>query len=89
MGRRAKNKQAPPQPYEANVQKEPSKKLGKRKAQSGDLEHLITRPPKKSKDIQSKVKYSLTKPRKQDSKRRVSNGWEDVDDGDDLHTEQM
>ena len=89
MGRRAKNKQGPPQPYEVNVQKEPLKKLGKRKAQTGDSEHLIARPFKKSKDIQSKAKYSLSEPRKQDRKRHISNGWEDVDDGNDLHTERM
>lgn len=88
MGRRAKNKQGPPQPYEANVQKEPSKKLGKRKAQP-DSDHLIARPPKKSKDIQSEVKHSLSKPRKKNHKIRISNGWEDVDDDDDLHTERM
>lgn len=90
MGRRAKSKQGAPLPYEPNVQKEPSKKLGKRKAQSGDLEHPIA---KKSK---SKVKYSGSEPRQQDRKKHISvspsdeetslGGWEDVEN---LHTERM
>ncbi len=94
MGRRAKSKQGAPLPYEPNVQKEPSKKLGKRKAQSGDLEHSIARPLKKSK---SKVKkYLGSEPRQQDRKKHISvsssdeetsrDGWEDVEK---LHTERM
>ena len=93
MGRRAKSKQGAPLPYEPNVQKEPSKKLGKRKAQSGDLEHSIARPLKKTK---SKVKYLGPEPRQQDSKKHIAvsssdeetsrDGWEDVEN---LHTERM
>jgi 25S rRNA (cytosine2870-C5)-methyltransferase len=99
MGRRAKNKQGPPQPYEANVRREPAKNLGKRKAKPDDLEHSIARPPKKSKDIQSTAKYSRSEPRKRDSKRRIPkpssdeeasfDGWEDVEDGDDSNTKRM
>src|SRR6266576_3403398 len=62
--RRAKNKQGVPLPYESNIQKI-RQKLGKRKVQSGDLEHSISRPLKKFK---SKAKYSGSEPRQQDCK---------------------
>ena len=47
MGRRAKNKQAPPEPLEPKIS---SKKLGKRKADDEDSK-LSHRPAKKIKDV--------------------------------------
>ncbi|KAJ7774721.1 NOL1/NOP2/sun family RNA met [Mycena metata] len=62
MGRRAKNKQAPPEPLDKKEYSSP-KKLGKRKADNVDLEDK-PRPAKKSKDSASaKSKSNRPKPK--------------------------
>ncbi|KAF8212344.1 hypothetical protein K438DRAFT_1239349 [Mycena galopus ATCC 62051] len=83
MGRRAKNKQAPPEPLDKKEYTSP-KKLGKRKAE--DLDDK-PRPAKKSKDSvsaksKSKSKPSKTGPRVKfgDDDANSSDGWEDVQD---------
>lgn len=81
MGRRAKNKQAPPEPLDRKEYSSP-KKLGKRKAE--DLDDK-PRPAKKSKDsasAKSKSKPSKTGPRVKftEDDANSSEGWEDVQD---------
>ncbi|KAJ7940735.1 NOL1/NOP2/sun family RNA met [Mycena leptocephala] len=82
MGRRAKHKQAPPEPLEKKEYSSP-KKLGKRKAE--DLDDK-PRPAKKSKESASakskpKPKSSKTGPRvKFADDANSSDGWEDVQD---------
>jgi hypothetical protein len=62
MGRRAKNKQAPPTPFELkeNNTKPSPQKLGKRKV----AEEEISRPAKKVKETESKI---TTKPKHKSS----------------------
>ncbi|KAJ7470665.1 NOL1/NOP2/sun family RNA met [Mycena latifolia] len=84
MGRRAKNKQAPPEPLDKKVFTSP-KKLGKRKADAvADLDDDKPRPAKKSKDSGSKnfkPKSSKAGPRvKFADDANSSDGWEDVQD---------
>ncbi|KAJ7710012.1 NOL1/NOP2/sun family-domain-containing protein [Mycena rosella] len=85
MGRRAKNKQAPPEPLDKKVFTSP-KKLGKRKAEAvADLDDK-PRPAKKSKDSgssKSKQKSSKNGPKvKFADDANSSDGWEGVaDDG--------
>lgn len=89
MGRRAKNKQAAPEPLEP----EPWK-LGKRKAEQ---DKTSSRPAKKAKDLEGKSrpksvkKAAEDKPKKskpskpsksKDSDEESAEGWEDVDDVD-------
>ncbi len=82
MGRRAKHKQAPPEPLEKKEYSSP-KKLGKRKAE--DLDDK-PRPAKKSKESAStkskpKPKSSKTGPRvKFADDANSSDDWEDVQD---------
>ncbi|KAJ7098020.1 NOL1/NOP2/sun family RNA met [Mycena belliarum] len=78
MGRRAKNKQAPPEPLEKKVFLSP-KKLGKRKAEAAvDLDDK-PRPAKKSKDsIKSKARTGLKARFADDASS--SDGWEGVQD---------
>ncbi|KAJ7285949.1 NOL1/NOP2/sun family RNA met [Mycena rebaudengoi] len=86
MGRRAKNKQAPPEPLEKKEWTSP-KKLGKRKAETvTDLDDKA-RPTKKSRDStgnvksKSKPKSSKATPRvKQNADDGSSDGWEGVQD---------
>ncbi|KAJ6496581.1 NOL1/NOP2/sun family RNA met [Mycena vitilis] len=84
MGRRAKNKQASPEPFEKKQYTSP-KKLGKRKADAAaDLDDK-PRPAKKSKDSSTKSKSQL-KSSKSGSRVKFaddansSDGWEDVQD---------
>ena len=95
MGRRAKNKQGAPAPLES-TDKQYSKKLGKRKAPADEDE--VAHPSKKVKDLDGKsskksqqakkpvlsTKKSSKKPQKDDS--ASSDGWEDVEDTEDLKT---
>ena len=104
MGRRAKNKQSAPQPFEPH----PSpKKLGKRKAEA-DVEDGV-KPSKKIKDLNGKSrdksasKKMTTKQVKGSGTRKMvkatagdevddddgSEGWEDVEDGVDLKAQTM
>ncbi|KAJ6455678.1 NOL1/NOP2/sun family RNA met [Mycena sanguinolenta] len=83
MGRRAKNKQAPPEPLDKKEYNSP-KKLGKRKAEDIDDK---PRPAKKSKDSASTKSKSKSKPSKTGSRVKFaedgansSDGWEDVQD---------
>ncbi|KAJ6596792.1 NOL1/NOP2/sun family RNA met [Mycena vulgaris] len=77
MGRRAKNKQAPPEPLDKKTYTSP-KKLGKRKADAA-ADDDKPRPAKKSKD--SKLKSSKTGPRvKFADDANSSDGWEGVQD---------
>ncbi|KAJ7046678.1 NOL1/NOP2/sun family RNA met [Mycena alexandri] len=86
MGRRAKNKQAPPEPLDKKEYSSP-KKLGKRKADNADLDDK-PRPAKKSKDSASAKSKSKPKPKTSKTGARVkftedgasSDGWEDVQD---------
>lgn len=89
MGRRAKNKQGPPQPLK--TAEESSKSIGKRKA---DSDGAAARPTKKLKDSKSvkpssksvSFKSKPEKGKKQpDDSGNSSDGWEDVDD-DELAT---
>ncbi|PPQ64106.1 hypothetical protein CVT24_008923 [Panaeolus cyanescens] len=96
MGRRAKNKQAAPAPIEP---KESFKKLGKRKAESNDIddEKPSARPAKKIKDSNAKSKVtkkgegksvkSKGKPKKEEiASDDGSEGWEDVEDDEEMQT---
>jgi len=99
MGRRAKNKQSAPQPFDSH----PSpKKLGKRKAEA-DVEDGV-KPSKKIKDLnwKSKNKSASKKVKGSGTKKVVkataedevdeddgSEGWEDVEDGVDLKAQAM
>ncbi|KAF8636611.1 hypothetical protein AX17_003421 [Amanita inopinata Kibby_2008] len=97
MGRRAKNKQGPPEPYEEKAQKESLGKLGKRKADPSDAEEQ-ERPAKKSNHLRSsRVKLKGTKhsPAEKNGKTRgggpanlladdhfSSGGWEDEEENE-------
>ena len=98
MGRRAKNKQSAPEPLDAKPTPS-SKKLGKRKADSDDLDGKQSqRPSKKVKDGQGnpKPKTKGTSKLTKGSKKKGNSvsfddqdsgdGWEDVDDDVDLKT---
>ncbi|KAJ7172580.1 NOL1/NOP2/sun family RNA met [Mycena filopes] len=86
MGRRAKNKQGPVEPLDKKEWTSP-KKLGKRKADTADLDDK-PRPAKKTKDSASAKPKSKPKPKSSKSGARVkfagdagsSDGWEDVQD---------
>lgn len=73
MGRRAKNKQAPPEPLDAKQYSSP-KKLGKRKADAAPAEK--PRAVKKSKDSKSKSRVTAH----DDDDAGASDGWEGVQD---------
>ncbi|KAJ7582896.1 NOL1/NOP2/sun family RNA met [Mycena floridula] len=87
MGRRAKNKQGDPTPFEKS-----SHALGKRKAEAPIESAALGRPTKKSKDspAKEKVKHakksgeaekkSKTKKNKSGSGNDSADGWEDVKD---------
>ncbi|KAJ6547463.1 NOL1/NOP2/sun family-domain-containing protein [Mycena capillaripes] len=84
MGRRAKNKQAPPEPLDKTEYS--PRKLGKRKADAAaDLDEK-PRPAKKSKDSVSVKSKSKPKPSKKKLQVKFaddansSDGWEDVQD---------
>jgi ribosomal RNA methyltransferase Nop2 len=90
MGRRARNKQPPPEPLEPKVFLT-SKKLGKRKA---DSDKGNSRPTKKIKDVTIEGKAKQKSPLK-GKKKTVGflsdedddmGGWEDVEDTVDLTT---
>jgi len=104
MGRRAKNKQSAPQPFDSH----PSpKKLGKRKAEA-DAEDGV-KPSKKIKDLNGKSKdksaskKTTTQKVKGSGARKIvktlaedevdeddeSEGWEDVEDGVDVKAQAM
>jgi ribosomal RNA methyltransferase Nop2 len=93
MGRRAKNKQGPPEPLEIKVFPTP-KKLGKRKADSDNVEHGKgnSRPTKKIKELDSKTKQKSSSKGKKKAVKFLSDendemeGWEDVEDEADLTT---
>lgn len=79
MGRRAKNKQADPKPFEEDSSSKPSpKKLGKRKADSNDgKDNLSKRPSKKVKEDDDKDPKVISKKKSKtslDSKERKTNG---------------
>lgn len=94
MGRRAKNKQAPPESLEPKPGWTSKKQLGKRKAEVDDVEEKPSpRPSKKVKDLNGKGKETTKTDRKssktKDKKQPKvvedeSEGWEDVEDGGDL-----
>lgn len=98
MGRRAKNKQAPPEPIEHKAALASKKQLGKRKAEpeTQDEGRLASRPAKRVKDLNGKGKGKATsKPnagKSSEKKKKVqfsqedegSDGWEDVEDDEDL-----
>lgn len=99
MGRRAKNKQAAPEPFEV-VPASYSRKNGKRKAD--EREHEIARPSKKVKDDKKVTKgkpksilkgASAAAPKRVTPKKKAggsedeaSDGWEDVEDDEDVET---
>ncbi|KAF8797936.1 NOL1/NOP2/sun family putative RNA met [Phlegmacium glaucopus] len=94
MGRRAKNKQSAPEALEPKVFPT-SKKLGKRKADSDNVDHGKgnSRPTKKIKELDGKEKQkSPSKGKKKTVEIIISDedddleGWEDVEDGVDLTT---
>ncbi|KAK7014949.1 SAM-MT-RSMB-NOP domain-containing protein [Favolaschia claudopus] len=77
MGRRAKNKQAPPEPLDKPEYPSP-KKLGKRKAEVLDEK---PRPAKKSRDATSNKTKNGGRVKFADQEANSSDGWEDVEDG--------
>jgi 25S rRNA (cytosine2870-C5)-methyltransferase len=95
MGRRAKNKQAPPEPFESKFGST-ARKLGKRKAETGDEVDgkSVGRPTKKvkgsdSSQVKGKSRENANgkKPSSKGKGKRVvsapqdsSDGWEDVED---------
>ncbi|KAF9500962.1 NOL1/NOP2/sun family putative RNA met, partial [Pleurotus eryngii] len=99
MGRRAKNKQAAPEPFEV-VPASYSRKNGKRKAD--EREHEITRPSKKVKEDKkvgkgkpksilkgagaTAPKRVIPKLKAGRSEDEASDGWEDVEDDEDVET---
>ena len=96
MGRRAKNKQAPPESLEPKPGWTSKKQLGKRKAEADDVDEKPSpRPSKKVKDLNGKGKETTKMDRKsskmKDKKQPKvvedeSEGWEDVEDGGDLES---
>ena len=88
MGRRARNKQPPPEPLEPKVFLT-SKKLGKRKANS---DKGNSRPTKKIKELDGKAKQKSPLKGKKKTVGFPSDeddnmeGWEDVEDTVDLTT---
>jgi hypothetical protein len=95
MGRRAKNKQAPPESIDPKPEWKSKKQLGKRKAEADDGSHgkPSPRPTKKVKDLNGKGKgkapsiHNPTKSLGKNKKPAVveeeddgSEGWEDVED---------
>ena len=88
MGRRAKNKQAPPEALEPKPEWSSKKQLGKRKAEAD--EKPSPRPSKKVKDLNGRGKET-TKMGRGSSKTKhikqpkvVDDSWEDVEDGGNL-----
>ncbi|KAF8628441.1 hypothetical protein AX15_003957 [Amanita polypyramis BW_CC] len=97
MGRRAKNKQGPPAPYESNIQKEVAKKLGKRKASSDGRGNPSLGPPKKSKltrhrdprsGLQGQEREKHNVEATADDKTSLD-GWEGVEDVGNLQAQKM
>jgi hypothetical protein len=94
MGRRAKNKQAPPESLEPKPTWTSKKQLGKRKAEAD--EKPSPRPSKKVKDLNGKGKETTKMDRRssktKDKKQPIvvedgSEGWEDVEhDDEDLES---
>lgn len=82
MGRRARNKQPPPEPFEPKVFIT-SKKLGKRKA---DSDKGNSRPTKKIKELDGKAKQKSPLKGKKKTAKFLSDedgdmeGWEDVEE---------
>ncbi|KAF9567543.1 NOL1/NOP2/sun family RNA met [Agrocybe pediades] len=105
MGRRAKHKQAAPEALEPKEPYTSKKQLGKRKAEADTQDEKSSpRPTKRAKDLSSKGKgkeissSSKAKPTKTKPKKNAkvvdddgSEGWEDVEDGEDLrgHTKSL
>ena len=90
MGRRARNKQPPPELLQPKVSPT-SKKLGKRKAGSENVGHGKgdSRPKKKVKQLDGKAKQKSPSKGKKNNVEVLSDdmeGWEDVEDGVDLTT---
>ena len=93
MGRRARNKQGVPEPLEQKVFPT-SKKLGKRKADSDNVDHgkANSRPTKKIKELDGKAEQrSPSKGKKKtveipSDEDEEMEGWEDVEDGADFTT---
>ena len=79
MGRRAKNKQGPPEPYQPHTRESP-KKLGKRKATSDAPEKAP--PPKRPKGLTSR-KNPL--PSSVDDEPSAD-GWESIEDDDSMRS---
>lgn len=88
MGRRARNKQPPPEPFEPKVFLT-SKKIGKRKA---DSDRGNSRPTKKIKELDGKAKQESPLKGKKKTVEFLSDedddmeGWEGVEDTVDLTT---
>ncbi|KAL5533139.1 NOP2 [Sanghuangporus sanghuang] len=100
MGRRAKKKQAPPVPLveknAPNVERPSSKRHGKRK-QSPEPENRPTKKAKPQEHSKSSTKpsnekenkkYKSAKKQAEEDEGDEVSGWEDVDDDEDLQTEQ-
>ena len=93
MGRRARTKQPPPEPLEPKVFLT-SKKLGKRKADSDNVDNSrgYSRPTKKIKELDGKAKKKSPSKGKKNAIEFLSDeddemeGWEDVEDEVDLTT---
>ena len=92
MGRRAKNKQSAPEALEPKVFPT-SKKLGKRKADSDDVDHgkSNSRPTKKIKELDGKGKQKLLSKGRTRTVENLSDededlGWEAVEVKVDLMT---
>ena len=77
MGRRSKNKQPPPVPFEFEIS---SKKFGKRKAEEDDTRSIL-RPPKKTKDVSEKAK-TQRKIIVSESESEDGSAWEGVAQAD-------
>jgi 25S rRNA (cytosine2870-C5)-methyltransferase len=92
MGRRARTKQPPPELLEPKVFLT-SKKLGKRKADSDNVDHSRgSRPTKKIKELDGKAKKKSPSKGKKNAIEFLSDeddemeGWEDVEDEVDFTT---
>lgn len=96
MGRRARNKQPPPEPLDPKILPA-SKKLGKRKADSDNVDHgkansRPTKKIKKIKELNGKTKQKSPSKGKKENVDILSDeademeGWEDVEDGVDFTT---
>ena len=95
MGRRSRNKQPSPPPFEPKIS---STKLGKRKAEEDNDARLAQRTVKKIKDGKGKSRSVVKKAKSSISAKRNAvglessaedgSGWEDMEDEADLKKEK-